>query len=78
MASLKFASSHNMVTFLEKSTKSDGFKQIVDFLNAHPNKYAITVNLTIYTACIEQFWATAKVKTVNEEVQIQALVDKKK
>ncbi|GKE09387.1 hypothetical protein Tco_1412938 [Tanacetum coccineum] len=26
----------------------------------------------------EQFWATEKVKTVNEEVQIQALVDKKK
>ncbi|GKC20392.1 putative ribonuclease H-like domain-containing protein [Tanacetum coccineum] len=33
------------------------------------------------TICIVknlQFWATAKVKTVNEEVQIQALVDKKK
>ncbi|GJT76731.1 hypothetical protein Tco_1043456 [Tanacetum coccineum] len=27
---------------------------------------------------IEQFWATVKVKTVNGEVQIQALVDKKK
>ncbi|GJU38400.1 putative ribonuclease H-like domain-containing protein [Tanacetum coccineum] len=26
----------------------------------------------------QQFWATAKVKTVNREVQIQALVDKKK
>ncbi|GJT25203.1 hypothetical protein Tco_0895140 [Tanacetum coccineum] len=30
------------------------------------------------TSCIKQFWATAKVKTVNEEVQIQALVDGKK
>ncbi|GKE83779.1 hypothetical protein Tco_1557521, partial [Tanacetum coccineum] len=48
------------------------------FLNAHPIKYALTVNPTIYTSCIEQFWATAKVKTVNGEVQIQALVDKKK
>ncbi|GKG51566.1 hypothetical protein Tco_0541950 [Tanacetum coccineum] len=37
------------------------------------------VNPTIYTTCIEQFWATAKAKTVNEERrQIQALVDKKK
>ncbi|GKD89699.1 hypothetical protein Tco_1365206 [Tanacetum coccineum] len=58
--------------------KSNGFEQIVDFLNAHPIKYALTVNPTIYTACIEQFWATKKVKTVNVEVQIQALVDKKK
>ncbi|GKE28843.1 hypothetical protein Tco_1444227, partial [Tanacetum coccineum] len=78
MAALKFASSHNMVAFLDKPTESDGFEQIVDFLNAHPIKYALTVNPTIYTSCIDQFWATAKVKTVNEEVQIQALVDKKK
>ncbi|GJV60062.1 hypothetical protein Tco_1466162 [Tanacetum coccineum] len=51
MAALKFPSSHNMVAFLDKPTESDGFEQIVDFLN---------------------------VKTINGEVQIQALVDKKK
>ncbi|GKE82431.1 hypothetical protein Tco_1552431, partial [Tanacetum coccineum] len=78
MAALKFASSHNMVAFLDKPTESDGFEQIVDFLNAYPIKYVLTVNLTKYILCIEQFWTTAKVKTVNGEVQIQALVDKKK
>ncbi|GKE31183.1 hypothetical protein Tco_1450505 [Tanacetum coccineum] len=78
MATLKFASSHNMVAFLDKSTESDGFEQIVDFLNAHPIKYALTVNPIIYIACIEQFWTTAKVQTINGEVQIQALVYKKK
>ncbi|GJZ98030.1 hypothetical protein Tco_0670483 [Tanacetum coccineum] len=77
MAALKFASSHNMVAFLDKPTESDGFEQIVDFLNAHPIKYVLMVNPIIYTACIEQFWTTAKVQTVNGEVQIQALVDKK-
>ncbi|GKD02244.1 hypothetical protein Tco_1177218 [Tanacetum coccineum] len=41
-------------------------------------RYALTVNPTIYASCIKQFWATAKVKTVNDIVQIQALVDKKK
>ncbi|GKE42908.1 hypothetical protein Tco_1470192 [Tanacetum coccineum] len=78
MVALKFASSHNMVAFLDKPIESDGFEQIVDFLNAHSIEYALTVNPTIYTSCIEQFWTTAKVKTVNEEVQIQALVYKKK
>ncbi|GJY24356.1 hypothetical protein Tco_0398014 [Tanacetum coccineum] len=77
MAALKFASSHNMVAFLDKPTKSDGFEQIVDFLNAHPIKYALTVNLTIYTTYIKQLWTTAKVQTVNKEVQIKSLVDKK-
>ncbi|GKA97192.1 hypothetical protein Tco_0825086 [Tanacetum coccineum] len=67
-----------MVAFLDKPTESNGFEQIMDFLNAHPIKYALTVNPTIYTSCIEQLWATAKVKTVNGEVKIQALVDKKK
>ncbi|GJU44053.1 putative ribonuclease H-like domain-containing protein [Tanacetum coccineum] len=41
-------------------------------------RYALTVNPTIYNSCIKQFWATAKVQTVNGERQIQALVDKKK
>ncbi|GJY74336.1 putative ribonuclease H-like domain-containing protein, partial [Tanacetum coccineum] len=41
-------------------------------------QYALTVNPTIYTTCIEQFWTSAKAKTVNGERQIQALVDKKK
>ncbi|GJU67869.1 putative ribonuclease H-like domain-containing protein [Tanacetum coccineum] len=50
----------------------------VDFLNANPIRYALTINPTIYTSCIEQLWATIKVKTINEEVQLQALVDGKK
>ncbi|GJW13791.1 hypothetical protein Tco_0017924 [Tanacetum coccineum] len=78
MSALKFADSYNMVVFLAKPTKSKGFEQIVDFLNANPIKYALTINPTIYTSCIEQFWATTKVKTVNGEVQLQALVDGKK
>ncbi|GJY38727.1 integrase, catalytic region, zinc finger, CCHC-type containing protein [Tanacetum coccineum] len=41
-------------------------------------RYALTVNPTIYTYCIQQFWATAKTKMVNGERQIQALIDKKK
>ncbi|GKD57389.1 putative ribonuclease H-like domain-containing protein, partial [Tanacetum coccineum] len=40
--------------------------------------YVLTVNPTIYTSCFKQLWATAKVKTVNGEVQIQDLVDGKK
>ncbi|GJR00240.1 hypothetical protein Tco_0523224 [Tanacetum coccineum] len=78
MTTLKFADTHNMVAFLSKPAESEGFEQIVDFLNAHPIKHALTVNPTIYTSCIEQFWATVKAKTVNGEVQLQALVDGKK
>ncbi|GKC60670.1 hypothetical protein Tco_1088268 [Tanacetum coccineum] len=78
MTTLKFVDTHNMVMFLSKPAESEGLKQIVDFLNAHIIKYALTVNPTIYTSCIEQLWATVKAKTVNGEVQLQALVDGKK
>ncbi|GJV68968.1 xylulose kinase-1 [Tanacetum coccineum] len=77
MSTLTFADTHNMVAFLEKPAKS-GFHEIIGFLNANQIRYALTVNPTIYTSCIEQFWATAKAKTVNGECQIQALIDKKK
>ncbi|GJY00317.1 hypothetical protein Tco_0357335 [Tanacetum coccineum] len=77
MSDLKFANTHNLVAFLEKPTESEGFEEIVDFLNANPIKYALTVNPTIYCSCVKQFRDTVKAKTVNGEVQLQALVDKK-
>ncbi|GKF09658.1 hypothetical protein Tco_0043882 [Tanacetum coccineum] len=78
MTTLPFADTHNLVTFLSKPAESEGFEQIVDFLYASSIRYALTINPTIYTSCIQQFWATVKVKTVNREVQLQALVDGKK
>ncbi|GJW30920.1 hypothetical protein Tco_0047795 [Tanacetum coccineum] len=78
MSTPKFAETHNLVAFLEKPKESNGFEEIIDFLNTSSVQYALTVNPTIYTTCIEQFWTSAKAKTVNGERQIQALVDKKK
>nr|GEV22761.1 putative ribonuclease H-like domain-containing protein [Tanacetum cinerariifolium] len=54
---------------------SEGFDQIVDFLNAHTIKYALVVNPTIYVPCIKQFWATATIKKVNDDVQLCVLID---
>nr|GEV43354.1 hypothetical protein [Tanacetum cinerariifolium] len=78
MSTPKFADVHNLVAFLSKPTEYKGFEQIIDLLNANPIKYALTVNPTIYTLCIEQFWATATAKNINREAQIHAKVDGKK
>ncbi|GKA62432.1 hypothetical protein Tco_0761951 [Tanacetum coccineum] len=75
MTTLKFSDTYN---FLSKSAESEGFEQIVDFLNANPIRYALTINPTIYISFIEQLWSTIKSKTINGEVQLQALVDGKK
>ncbi|GKF33635.1 hypothetical protein Tco_0106835, partial [Tanacetum coccineum] len=78
MSTHKFVKTHNLVAFLEEPAKSEGFEQIVDFLNANPIRYALTINLTIYISCIQHFWDSAKLRTVNGDVQIQALIDGKK
>nr|GEW29139.1 hypothetical protein [Tanacetum cinerariifolium] len=78
MAPLTFTDTHNMITFLTKSDESEGFDQIVNFLNAHMIRYALMVNLTIYVLCIKQFWTSVSIKKTNDVVRLQALIDRKK
>nr|GEU90679.1 hypothetical protein [Tanacetum cinerariifolium] len=67
-----------MIAFLTKSDASEGFDQIVDFLNAHMIQYALMVNPTIYVSCIKQFWTSVSIKKSNDIVRLQALIDRKK
>nr|GFB75110.1 xylulose kinase-1 [Tanacetum cinerariifolium] len=67
-----------MIAYLTKSDASEGFNQIIDFLNGSSIKYALTVNPNIYVSCIKQFWTSVTVKKVNNVIRLQALVDKKK
>nr|GEX70195.1 hypothetical protein [Tanacetum cinerariifolium] len=67
-----------MVAYLTKSDASEGFNQVIDFLNGTYIKYALTVNPNIYVSCIKQFWNTIAIKKVNDVTRLQALVDKNK
>ncbi|GJZ81804.1 hypothetical protein Tco_0646798 [Tanacetum coccineum] len=67
-----------MVAYLKKPTGSEGFQEIVDFLNDSHIRYALTKNPTIYVSLIEKFWMTATVRIVdNGEQEITATVDGK-
>ncbi|GJT01216.1 hypothetical protein Tco_0822385 [Tanacetum coccineum] len=67
---------HNMVAFLEKSTGSDGFHQIIDFLNRSYICYALTKKPDVCVSYIKQFWRSAEVSTAeNGEVKITATID---
>nr|GFC22964.1 hypothetical protein [Tanacetum cinerariifolium] len=59
-----------MVAYLSKSDASEGFNQVIDFLNGSSIKYALTVNPNIYVFCIKQFWTTVAVKQVNEITRV--------
>nr|GEX35871.1 hypothetical protein [Tanacetum cinerariifolium] len=75
---ITFAKTYNMIAYLTKSVVSEGFNQIINFLNGSSIKYALTVNLNIYVSCIKQFWSSVAIKKVNDITRLQALVDKKK
>ncbi|GJX15606.1 hypothetical protein Tco_0216438 [Tanacetum coccineum] len=67
-----------MVAYLPKSEGSEGFHQIVDFLNTCHIKYALIENPTIYVSLIEQFWQTATAHTLeNGDMEITATIDGK-
>nr|GEU85472.1 copia protein [Tanacetum cinerariifolium] len=78
MANLEFRDTHNMVAYLLKTEESEGFHQIVDFLNTSHIKYALIENPTIYVSLIEQFLQTAPANTLDTgDVQITATIDGK-
>ncbi|GJY20316.1 hypothetical protein Tco_0392882 [Tanacetum coccineum] len=76
MANLEFCDKHNMVAYLQKSEGSEGFHQIIDFLNTSHIKYALTENPTIYVSFIKQFWRTATASTsADGEVELTGTID---
>nr|GEZ06097.1 retrovirus-related Pol polyprotein from transposon TNT 1-94 [Tanacetum cinerariifolium] len=70
---------HGFVTTIHQRTNLKDLENYLFacFLSQEELEKYVMVNPTIYTSCIEQFWTTVKAKTVNGEVQLQALVDGK-
>ncbi|GJW20376.1 hypothetical protein Tco_0030998 [Tanacetum coccineum] len=65
-----------MVAFLEKSTGSEGFHQVINFLNRSHICYALTKKPDVYISFIKQFWRSAEATNDdNGEVQITANID---
>ncbi|GJU26370.1 hypothetical protein Tco_1164991 [Tanacetum coccineum] len=65
-----------MVAFLEKSTGSVGFHQIIDFITRSHVCYALTKKPEVCVSFIRQFWRSAEILTDdNGTVKIHATID---
>nr|GEY20858.1 hypothetical protein [Tanacetum cinerariifolium] len=64
-----------MVAILEKGEHNVDFHPIVDFVEASPLRYALTVKPAIYVSHIRQFWSTARIETTEEGTKILATID---
>nr|GFD17447.1 hypothetical protein [Tanacetum cinerariifolium] len=76
--SLTFTETYNMIAYLTKFDASEGFNQVIDFLNGSYINYALTINPDIYMSCIKQFRNTIAIKQIDDVTRLQALVDRKK
>nr|GEZ83763.1 hypothetical protein [Tanacetum cinerariifolium] len=64
-----------MVVILENGEHNIDFHPMVDFIEASPFRYALTVKPTVYVSHIRQFWSAARIETTEEGTQILATVD---
>ncbi|GJY14880.1 hypothetical protein Tco_0385302 [Tanacetum coccineum] len=65
-----------MVAFLEKSTGSTGFHQIIDFITRSHICYALTKKPEVCVSFINQFWRSAEALTDGTgDVKINATID---
>ncbi|GJU98389.1 hypothetical protein Tco_1327660 [Tanacetum coccineum] len=74
MAVLDSCPKHNMVAYLEKSKGNAEFHEIIDFLKRSSIHHALTVSPVVSTTFVEQFWTSAKSKTINNVRHITAKV----
>ncbi|GJV38165.1 hypothetical protein Tco_1410642 [Tanacetum coccineum] len=74
MAGLEFCSKHNMVAYLEMNDGNTEFHQIMDFLTRSLFHFALSVSPIVSTSFVEQFWTSAKSRTVNNISYIDAIV----
>ncbi|GKB37426.1 hypothetical protein Tco_0882368 [Tanacetum coccineum] len=65
MAALESCPKHNMIAYLEKTEGNVEFHEVIDFLRRSYIYHALTVSPVVSTTFVEQFWTSAKSKTIN-------------
>ncbi|GJZ59483.1 putative ribonuclease H-like domain-containing protein [Tanacetum coccineum] len=74
MAALESCPKHNMIAYLEKTKGNVEFHEVIDFLRRSYIYHALTVSHVVSTTFVEQFWTSAKSKTINNVRHITAKV----
>ncbi|GJR22642.1 hypothetical protein Tco_0971169 [Tanacetum coccineum] len=74
MAALESCPKHNMIAYLEKTEGNVEFHEVIDFLRRSYIYHALTVSPVVSTTFVEQFWTSAKSKTINNVRHITAKI----
>ncbi|GJY19895.1 hypothetical protein Tco_0392461, partial [Tanacetum coccineum] len=74
MANIRTCNKHNMVACVEKTAHNADFYQIIDYLTGCSINYSLLVNPDLIGPWLQQFWATASLRVINEVPHIRAMV----
>ncbi|GKC33738.1 hypothetical protein Tco_1046122 [Tanacetum coccineum] len=74
MANIRTCNKHNMIACVEKTEHNADFHQIVDYLTGCSINYSLLVNPDLIGPWLQQFWATASLRIINEVPHIRAMV----
>ncbi|KAJ9546810.1 hypothetical protein OSB04_019353 [Centaurea solstitialis] len=69
---LRFVKDHNKVGYLEKDCTSEGYEDIIDFLNESSIAHSIKLNPIIYVEHMKDFWRNA---SVQEEMEYHLILN---
>ncbi|GJT22314.1 hypothetical protein Tco_0892251 [Tanacetum coccineum] len=74
MANIRTCNKHNMIACVEKTAHNADFYQIVDYLTGCSINYSLLVDPDLIGLWLQQFWATASLRIINEVPHIRAMV----
>ncbi|GJX36218.1 hypothetical protein Tco_0247775 [Tanacetum coccineum] len=78
MANIRTCNKHNMIACVEKTAHNADFYQIIDYLTGCSINYSLLVDPDLIGPWLQQFWATASLRVINEVPHIRATVAGKK
>ncbi|GJX89595.1 hypothetical protein Tco_0341609 [Tanacetum coccineum] len=78
MANIRTCNKHNMIACVEKTAQNADFYQIIDYLTGCSINYSLLVDPDLIGPWLQQFWATASLRVINEVPHIRATVAGKK
>ncbi|GKA56139.1 hypothetical protein Tco_0755211 [Tanacetum coccineum] len=74
MANIRTCNKHNMIACVEKTEHNADFHQIIDYLAGCSINYSLLVDPDLIGLWLQQFWATASLRVINEVHHIRAMV----
>ncbi|GJU36002.1 hypothetical protein Tco_1184356 [Tanacetum coccineum] len=74
MANIRTCNKHNMIACVEKTAHNADFYQIIDYLTGCSINYSLLVDPDLIGPWLQQFWATATLRVINEVPHIRAMV----